>query len=616
MAKVKETASSIGGQPPRQSFLHEGEQSLNVLGVRENPGEGLKESDHRGHQGIGFPRQFSDDCQRRRGSFEDENRRRSIAEDKKGGQDNRGWRDKDTRRSREEDKGHSRDRRSSQDHHESRRHDWGTDRRHRSPLGGTSSPRHRVRDVTPPHHRSRSRHDSKDSDRSQHRERTFSGADSRGDRIKEEHTTKRKFKEERESAPHVKTEPRDIDLRPKKEPGRAESYSPTRPDYQPTTSSGGIKTEPSSLETLPSVVEELASMVAVSGEDLEDIARDRNQNTPELRFLFEKSGPLYRVYRARVAELKGSFDPVQEVKPKIETQTFVKAEIKPEEPTTKKRRSRWGKQETDVDPPKIMTVSTAVIPPVGIGAPGVAIPTQLGGMVQKLVTPQTKLTELNTSNPALVAYAKRVFGGTDLSDSQWKQCEDQLKMSVVYGQMASKQAAASARQAKGKNQMEYDSDEETEGGTWEHRARALEMEKTLAEASKASSDLAGGHHIGDFLPSEELSKFMNKFKAMQSGTAWDNSEYQENKLGQDNVGFKMLQKMGWSGPGVGLGAGGSGILNPIGKSGSGSERQGLGTVNPGEMQADDDEFDTYRKRMMLAYRFRPNPMNNPRRAYY
>jgi len=29
-----------------------------------------------------------------------------------------------------------------------------------------------------------------------------------------------------------------------------------------------------------------------------------------------------------------------------------------------------------------------------------------------------------------------------------------------------------------------------------------------------------------------------------------------------------------------------------------------------------DEFDQYRKRMMLAYRFRPNPLNNPRRDYY
>jgi len=102
---------------------------------------------------------------------------------------------------------------------------------------------------------------------------------------------------------------------------------------------------------------------------------------------------------------------------------------------------------------------------------------------------------------------------------------------------------------------------------------------------------------------------------MQSGTAWDNSEYQENRLTQDNVGFKMLQKMGWA-EGAGLGAGGQGVVNPIGKSGAGLERMGLGTAKPGEIREGDDEFDQYRKRMMLAYRFRPNPMNNPRRQYY
>ena len=38
------------------------------------------------------------------------------------------------------------------------------------------------------------------------------------------------------------------------------------------------------------------------------------------------------------------------------------------------------------------------------------------------------------------------------------------------------------------------------------------------------------------------------------------------------------------------------------------ERMGLGTAKPGEVGEGDDEFDQYRKRMMLAYRFRPNPM--------
>jgi len=43
---------------------------------------------------------------------------------------------------------------------------------------------------------------------------------------------------------------------------------------------------------------------------------------------------------------------------------------------------------------------------------------------------------------------------------------------------------------------------------------------------------------------------------------------------------------------------------------------GLGLALPGQAEADDDDVEQYRKRMMLAYKFRPNPMNNPRRQYY
>ena len=40
------------------------------------------------------------------------------------------------------------------------------------------------------------------------------------------------------------------------------------------------------------------------------------------------------------------------------------------------------------------------------------------------------------------------------------------------------------------------------------------MEKTAQTAVKSTSLLeeGGKHHIGDFLPPEELSKFMNKYK--------------------------------------------------------------------------------------------------------
>jgi len=58
---------------------------------------------------------------------------------------------------------------------------------------------------------------------------------------------------------------------------------------------------------------------------------------------------------------------------------------------------------------------------------------------------------------------------------------------------------------------EYDSDEEVDNdGTWEHKQRLKEMEKTKEWATELTSKAKGKHHIGDFLPPEELSKFMDK----------------------------------------------------------------------------------------------------------
>lgn len=42
---------------------------------------------------------------------------------------------------------------------------------------------------------------------------------------------------------------------------------------------------------------------------------------------------------------------------------------------------------------------------------------------------------------------------------------------------------------------------------------------------------------------------------------------------------------------------------------------GLGIERPADLSKDDDEFDAYRKRMMLAYRFRPNPLVRDRTLF-
>nr|CAD7453825.1 unnamed protein product [Timema tahoe] len=45
------------------------------------------------------------------------------------------------------------------------------------------------------------------------------------------------------------------------------------------------------------------------------------------------------------------------------------------------------------------------------------------------------------------------------------------------------------------------------------------------------------------------------------------------------------------------------------------DNQGLGLDRPDDVLKGDDEYDAYRKRMMLAYRFRPNPLSDYDIAY-
>ncbi|MCL4126803.1 UNVERIFIED_CONTAM: hypothetical protein GTU68_060060 [Idotea baltica] len=216
------------------------------------------------------------------------------------------------------------------------------------------------------------------------------------------------------------------------------------------------------------------------------------------------------------------------------------------------------------------------------------------------------ITKLTRSNPAIISYALKVFGSMDLTDAQWKQCEEQMKMNIVFQLLQEKKVEAERLERRGRVKYEYDSDEETDGGTWEHKRRKKEMEETAQKADDLTRSSEGKHHIGDFLPPDELANFMEKYQALKEGRDPDLSDYRENRLTEDNIGYKMLKSMGWT-EGMGLGAEGNGIMNPVNQKGQ-SENEGLGAGAVNSLCVDDDEYDAYRKRMMLAYRFRPNPL--------
>jgi len=116
------------------------------------------------------------------------------------------------------------------------------------------------------------------------------------------------------------------------------------------------------------------------------------------------------------------------------------------------------------------------------------------------------------------------------------------------------------------------------------------------------------HHIGDYLPKDALAKFNAKLSGAE---VVDNT----NKLTAQNKGYGLLAKMGWT-EGAGLGKHSTGIANPI-QSAGGIAGAGIGANRDHvELTAGDDAFGAYKKKMALSYRFRPNPLGNPRKAYW
>lgn len=76
--------------------------------------------------------------------------------------------------------------------------------------------------------------------------------------------------------------------------------------------------------------------------------------------------------------------------------------------------------------------------------------------------------------------------------------------------MLKKRQKLESLQKAGKFKYEYDSDEDTVGGTWEHKLRKEEMIATERWAEELTEKSKDKHHIGDFLPPDELARFMEK----------------------------------------------------------------------------------------------------------
>ncbi|OMO80857.1 SWAP/Surp [Corchorus olitorius] len=123
-----------------------------------------------------------------------------------------------------------------------------------------------------------------------------------------------------------------------------------------------------------------------------------------------------------------------------------------------------------------------------------------------------------------------------------------------------------------------------------------------------AASLKKGHHMGDYIPPEELEKFLAACNdAAAQKAARETAE--KAKIQSDNVGHRLLSKMGWK-EGEGLGSSKNGISDPIMAGDVKMNNLGVGAHHPGEVTAEDDIYEQYKKRMMLGYRYRPNPLES------
>ncbi|CAN0877856.1 SURP and G-patch domain-containing protein 1-like protein [Linum grandiflorum] len=302
--------------------------------------------------------------------------------------------------------------------------------------------------------------------------------------------------------------------------------------------------------TVKKVADKLASFVAKNGRQFESVTRQKNPGDTPFKFLFDKASPDYKYYEFRLAEEE-----------KILGQT--KDSDKHAGATSTSTSKLVSSQRSHQQQPNYQIPASALY----------------GSTEDPRISEQTST------------------GNSGCTTGEYNAPTDPIAMMEFYMKKA-------AHEEKRK-QPRQSKDE-------------MPPPASLQSKSSVNTSVAGppkrGHHMGDYIPPEELAKFMASCNDAAAQKAAQEAA-ERARIQADNVGHKLLSKMGWR-EGEGLGSSRSGIADPIMAGNIKKDNLGVGAQQPGEVAPEDDIYEQYKKRMMLGYRHRPNPLGNPRKAYY
>jgi splicing factor 4 len=175
----------------------------------------------------------------------------------------------------------------------------------------------------------------------------------------------------------------------------------------------------------------------------------------------------------------------------------------------RRKKSRWGEPSTS------STTTTATIPITSLPSSSTTTSSAAAANVITLDSLSSSklpmLTSVTRSDPALLNYARLNFGTINLTEEEWLKAEEHFKINLLFQDMQRKRQEIDQLAKNGKFKYEYDSDEDINGGTWEHKLRSQEMEATLKWADALNSQCHGKHHIGDFLPPGKIINIHNYY---------------------------------------------------------------------------------------------------------